>query len=178
MVEKYPEKLNLTKTREYKKWESGIKQEKRVMLEPYIPIERFFITLPRNFQHNTEADETDNTEADGLQAPNTEADGLQAPNTEADGLQPGNGVDILQIAVQDLPVSPEINDLDDRIEQIIQELQQDDDLREFLNAERNGDLVHLRYEDDDEGIGLNVDVELQAVIELFDFELEVEGADW
>ena len=85
----------------------------------------------------------------------------------------------MQIAAQDLlPFSPEINDLDDRIDQIIQELQQDDDLRDYLNAERNGELVQDLYEDEDEGIGLNVDTELQAIVEPFDFELEVEGEDW
>ena len=85
----------------------------------------------------------------------------------------------MQIAAQDLlPFSPEINDLDDRIDQIIQELQQDNDLRDYLNAERNGELVQVLYEDEDEGIGLNVDTELQAILEPFDFELEVEGEDW
>ena len=78
-----------------------------------------------------------------------------------------------------IPGSPEI-ELNDRIDQIIRELQQDDDLREFLNAERNGEVLRPHYEDEDEdeGIGLNVETELQAIIEPFDFELEVEGAEW
>ena len=32
--------------------------------------------------------------------------------------------------------------------------------------------------DEDKGIGLNVDTELEAVVEPFDYQLEMEGVDW
>ena len=86
--------------------------------------------------------------------------------------------DLIQIASSDLiPDNPEM-ELNIQIDEIIRELQQDDDLRELMNAERNGDLVQPRYMDEDEGIGLNVDTELEAIFEPFDFQLEVEEAEW
>ena len=61
--------------------------------------------------------------------------------------------------------------MDGIINDIINDLQRD----EHIHAILNNQLVHPAYEDDDEGIGLNIDTELEAILEPFDFELEVEG---
>ena len=168
---KYPTKHDLTKTKEYKRWKSNIINDTENEKEPESEAAEQVRELSDN-ESDDEANEADNeagNEAD------VEADNKAGNGADNEAELPS---DILQIAASDLiPGSPEI-ELNDRIDQIIRELQQDDDLREFLNAERNGDLVHPRYEDEDEGIGLNVDTELQAIIEPFDFELEVEGGDW
>ena len=123
----------------------------------------------------TEA-EPESAEQDRAEPSDNEADNeVIRSDNEA---EPPSASDILQIAASDLiPANPEM-DLDMRIDEIIRDLQQDPDLRDLLNAERNGELVHPQYMDEDEGIGLNVDTELEAVIEPFDFELEVEGAEW
>ena len=87
---------------------------------------------------------------------------------------------ILQLAVNELEADnfESIEDLDSVIENIIRELQQDAHLNDYLNAERNGELLRPAYEEEDEGIGLNVETELEAIIEPFDYELEVEGQNW
>ena len=69
------------------------------------------------------------------------------------------GQNILQIAAEDLiPLSPQIN-IDNVIDDIIQDLQRDDDIWDSL--------------DEDEGIGLNVETEIEGVIEPFDYQVEV-----
>ena len=165
--EKYPNKHDLTKTKEYKLWKNNIVNDD---------------TDGSEKETEDKSDSEREPEVAGEQSVNEKQPGTpgdkSASEADDEADETDNALDILQIAVQDLPVSPEINDLDARIEQIIQELQQDNNLRDFLNDERNGELVHPRYEDDDEGIGLNVEVELEAVFEPFDYELEVEGADW
>ena len=84
--------------------------------------------------------------------------------------------DILSVVVEEvLPQEPiSIDDMDNIINDIINELQRD----EHLHAILHDDLVHPAYEDEDEGIGLNVDTELEAIVEPFDYELEVEGFDF
>ena len=42
----------------------------------------------------------------------------------------------------------------------------------------NDELGQPHYMDEDEGIGLNVESELEAITEPFDFDLEVEGFDF
>ena len=56
------------------------------------------------------------------------------------------------------------------IDQIINDLQEDAALRNILDDE----FVRPNYEDEDEGIGLNVSTELEAITEPFDYQLEVE----
>ena len=62
----------------------------------------------------------------------------------------------------------EINQADDQIQQIINELEQDEALRGVLNQVQGAD----------EGIALDVEVELQEIIEPFDFELEAQDVDF
>ena len=194
--DKYPNKHDLTKTREYKLWKNDIlngdddtdgsekesEDESASEGEPQTAggqsVNEKQPEKPENKSDSEVEPEKPENKSDSEGEPEKSEDkSANEADDEADEVD--NGVDILQIAAQDfLPFSPEINDLDDRIDQIIQELQQDNDLRDYLNAERNGELVQDLYEDEDEGIGLNVDTELQAILEPFDYELEVEGEDW
>ena len=59
----------------------------------------------------------------------------------------------------------EIPDVDNVIDGIIADLERDDQMREILN----GDIV----QQDDEGIALDYETELEAIVESFDYELEV-----
>ena len=180
--DKYPNKHDLTKTREYKLWKNNILNDddtdgSEKESEDESASEGEPQTAGGQSVNEKQPEKPENKSDSEGEPEKPEDKSANEADDEADEVD--NGADILQIAAQDLlPFSPEINDLDDRIDQIIQELQQDNDLRDYLNAERNGELVQALYEDEDEGIGLNVDTELQAIFEPFNFELEVEGEDW
>ena len=176
--EKYPNKHDLTKTKDYKRWKNQLlndsesesaKSDKPEAAEQ----DRAEPEAAEQDRAEPEAAEQDRAEPEAAEPSDNEAD-----NEAANQAEPPLPSDIIQIASSDLiPDSPEM-DLDIRIYEIIRELQQDDDLKELMNAERNGELVQPHYMDEDEGIGLNVDMELQAIIEPFDFQLEVEEAEW
>ena len=90
----------------------------------------------------------------------------QPPDTQA---EPEEYLDILEAPVHEIqPPAIDINNLDDRIQQIIDNLQEDDAQRRLLNEDD-----HLA-QDADEGIELDVETELQAIIEPFDYELEID----
>ena len=90
----------------------------------------------------------------------------QPPDTQA---EPEEYLDILEAPVHEIqPPAIDINNLDDRIQQIIDDLQEDDALRRLLNEDD-----HL-VQDADKGIELDVETELQAIIEPFDYELEID----
>ena len=63
----------------------------------------------------------------------------------------------------------DIVDIERQIDQIVNELIQEEELRGVLEMEND---------DDDEGIEISVWDELAMDIEPFDYELEVEGVDW
>ena len=59
------------------------------------------------------------------------------------------------------------------------DLEQDEALRGILNQVNDiNEFVQPHYQDEDEGIGLNLETELEDIIEPFDYELEVEGFDF
>ena len=66
------------------------------------------------------------------------------------------------------PIPENDMNMNDIINGIIQDLQQDEDLQNILND----DFVQPHYVDEDEGIGLNVELELQDIIEPLDLEEE------
>ena len=82
--------------------------------------------------------------------------------------------DPLTAAIQEtLPLDIEninINQADAIIQQVLEKLQQDEAIRELFNDD---ELV----QDNDEGINLDAEIELEAIIEPFDYELEVELED-
>ena len=173
---KYPGKHDLTKTREYRRW-------KTQLLNGNSSGSSDDETEPASASVRSD-DETEQASASLIRSDSNETEPVSASiqsETEPPSASTHNDEteqSILQIAAADLiPTSPEI-DIDNIIDGIIQELQQDDDIRDLLNAERNGELVQPQYMDEDEGIGLNVDTELEAIMEPFDYEVEVEGEDW
>ena len=83
----------------------------------------------------------------------------------AEGLFPPDNVD-----VNDL----DIDQIDNIIQQVINELETDEAARRVLNDD---EIVHPQYKDQDEGIGLDVQSELNAILEPFDYS-EAEGFDF
>ena len=85
--------------------------------------------------------------------------------------------DTLAAAAEEL-ISPEgvinieFERADDIINEIIISLEQEEAIRGLLNAEQNNEVVHPQYQDADEGIGLNLEDEIDY--ELFDFAQEVD----
>ena len=206
--EEHPSAKDLTKTRKYKKWKRQLlkhqssqsedesdtidDQTERDPAQPDVLTVAIQGTLsPVVDEINIDINEADNAiqqiinelEQDDTTVQETlsedEPDTID-DQTERDPPQP----DVLTVAIQETlsPVVDEINidinEADNAIQQIINELEEDDVIRDLINAENNGELVHPHYEDEDEGIGLNVEAELQDIIEPFDYELEVEGFDF
>ena len=68
------------------------------------------------------------------------------------------------------------NEVDSIIDEILNELNHDDVIRNILGDD--DEVVRPQYQDEDEGIGLNTEVELVNIIEPFDYQLEVEGFDF
>ena len=64
-----------------------------------------------------------------------------------------------------------IDQIDNIIQQVIHELQQDDAAQGIFN---DGEVT----QDNDEGIDLDIETELEGIVEPFDYELEVEGIDY
>ena len=143
---KYPNKHDLTKTKDYKRWKSQILND-----NDSEPESATTATIqgdepePKQNEAEPESAEQDRAEPSDNEADNE----VIRSDNEA---EPPSASDILQIAASDLiPPNPEM-DLDMRIDEIIRDLQQDPDLRDLLNAERNGELVHPQYMDEDEGM--------------------------
>ena len=81
-----------------------------------------------------------------------------------------------ETGVELLPDNPlAVDDAEDIIDEIIRELQQDDTIRNVFNDDDN-EMVVPHYAEEDEGIGLNVEIELDDIIQPLD--LEAEGFDF
>ena len=93
-------------------------------------------------------------------------------------------LDILSLAAEEiLPIDPvNVNEVDNIINEIISDLEQDNAMQDILNEYHvnvmNNQLVQPQYQEEDEGIGLNLETELEDILELFDYELEVEGFEF
>ena len=85
--------------------------------------------------------------------------------------------DILAVAAEEIfPANPvNANDVENIIAEIINDLQQDDAIRDIL-LNNDDEMVVPHYTEEDEGIGLNVEVELEDIIEPLD--LEAKGFDF
>ena len=170
--EQYPTSKDLTKTTGYKNW-------KRRQLN----CESSDDEQPETEPAETEQPETEQPETEPAE---TEQPETEQPETEpAETEQPETESNILTVALEET-VPPDdnnnvdinnmdINQIDNIIEQVINELEGEEAIRELLN---NNELVHPHYQDQDEGIGLDVESELEAILEPFDYELEVEGIDY
>ena len=150
LIENHPAAKDLTRTSTYKKW-----KRRQLNCEA----------------SDTETTETETTETETKPTEPFEPEAEIAPPEHVESqAEPENEYpDILTMAVQETlpPDNIDINQLDNRIQQIIDELEQNDALRGLFNEDQ---LV----QDADEGIALDVESELEAIIEPFDFELEVD----
>ena len=182
LSEKYPGKADLTKSKEFKKWKKEATEEefhKNFAVTESISDITETIKSPgeptaataESFREPTAAT------AESFREPTSVTVDPVENITESITVATPAEQDILQIAAQDLiPSSPVIvNNIDNIIDNIIRDLEQDEDLRNIMD---NDELAQPHYMDEDEGIGLNVESELEAIMEPFDFELEVEGAEW
>ena len=169
----YPEKHDLTKTKEYKRWKNELTKDESS--ESGEDNDTGPTTVTRTEPTTTSARTEPMQDIVEIAVELTTAMRTESTTTTSARTEPMQN--ILEIAAEGLlPVSPENrNDIDDIIDDIIRDLQQDDALRGILD--NDDDLVQPHYMDEDEGIGLNVESELEAVIEPFDYTLEVEGFD-
>ena len=175
--EEHPSAKDLTKTRTYKKWKNQLLKHQSSQSED---------------ESGTSDDQTepDPAQPDVLTTAIQETLSPVVNEINADIIEAANITQQItnefeqdDTAVQETlsPVVDEINipinEADNIIQQILNEMEQDDAIRDLINAENNGELVHPHYEDEDEGIHLDVETELQAIIEPFDYQLEV-GVDY
>ena len=186
MDKMHPEKNDLTKAKEYRQWKSGIVNEQTSESDAEDNIDETPESVRNIISEMAEPEQMTTQEAVATEpeqmitqeAAATEPEQMTTWEAATESVEPDQN--ILQLAVNELEADniESIEDLDSVIENIIRELQQDAHLNDYLNAERNGELLRPAYEEEDEGIGLNVETELEAIIEPFDYELEVEGENW
>ena len=190
--EQCPTSKDLTKTTGYKNWKRRQLNCESSDDEP-TETEPAETEQPETEQPETEQPETEpaKTEQPETEQPETESAETEQPETEqsetepAETEQPETESNILTVALEEtFPPDDnnyvdinnmDINQIDSIIEQVINELEGEEAIRELLN---NNELVHPHYQDQDEGIGLDVESELEAILEPFDYELEVEGIDY
>ena len=211
LSEKYPEKSNFTKTKEYKEWERRTEDGMRsksvaqtITLEPYIALENILTksttttrnvgqTVTENIPESTPdiVAETITQEADiaaqsiSTQSEQSVTENIPEPTPDivAETITTSGNFEqfvnetesssILQIAARKfLPDSPiTIETIDRIIDEIIHDLEQDEQVRDLMGNIQQ-DI------EEDEGIEINIDTELSAIVEPFDYQLEVEGVDW
>ena len=162
LCDKHPEKADLTRSKEYREW-------KRKLLDQSESATRETSDLDQSESATRESSDANQSESDRETAEATvPIQNICAESTiaTANCQEPS----ILQIAAEELlPIPISIEEMDEVVEGIIRELEVDEQIR---------DLVAGLNSDDDEGIEINVDTELESILEPFDYELEVEGADW
>ena len=185
--QQYPEAKDLTKTKGFKVWKTrqlnceSSDEETSNRREPDESDETDLNLSDRAESEQNEGDalsvacestdrtESEQNEGDALSVACESTDRTESEQNEGDTLSvaceetiPNNLIDR-----NDLP----FDQVDAIIQQVIDELEQDEGIRELLN---NGQQVETQ----DEGIELDTDIELSGIVEPFDYELEVEGVDW
>ena len=191
----YPKKLNLIKTYQYKKWKRQLTTGEADMSEPVHPEPAMIETETVQAIHTEPAMietetvqaihpqpamiETETVQAIHPEPAMIETETVQAIHSEADISESASS--ILEQASQGLfpssSLSAEdvqelsIEDMDRIVQEIISELEQDQGVRDLLP------YVQSDVEED-EGIELNIETELGAIVEPFDHELDMEGAEW
>ena len=194
----HPKSRDLTKTKTFKKWRKELlSNEESNVLSTQLhdePFEDRVNVSPQSAVSSTAEDETSPSEdIPHRNHPEPYEDRVNVPpqsavsSTAEDETSPSEDIprrnhpepDILSCVVEEiLPENPvNINDVDRIINDIINDLQQDQEIQNILWNE-DDELVGPHYEEEDEGIGLNVSTELEAILEPFDYEVEVEGFDF
>ena len=202
--DQYPDAKDLTKTKVFKAWksrqlncessddeppESEHTETERNETEPG-EAERSETEVNQTERNETEPDEAERSETEVNQTERNETEPDEAERsetkvnqTERNETEPDEaGRSALSIALEETVPNDnfDIGDLDiDQIDTIIQrvinELEEEEAVRDLLN---DNQLVQPNYQDQDEGIDLDIDLELAAIIEPFDYQLEVEGLDY
>ena len=159
--EQYPTSKDLTKTAVYKNWK---RRQLNCQTSDDEPTET---ELAETEPAETEPAETEPAETEPAETEPAEPESNILSIVLEETFPPNNNnVDINNM---------DFNQIDNIIEQVINELEGEEAVRELLN---NNELVHPHYQDQDEGIVLDVESELEAILEPFDYELEVEGIDY
>ena len=184
LLEKYPGKLDLTKTKDYKKWKGQLidgRQNETDMTGSVQPIHsetdmsesvnpvRPEMDMPESVNPvHLESDMSETAQAIHPETDMTES--VNPVHPETDMPEPAS---ILEVATQELfsSVPVDIENMDRIVNEIIAELEQDEQIRDLLP------YVQSDVEED-EGIELNIETELAAIVEPFDYQLEVEWAEW
>ena len=196
---KHPDASNLAKTRTFKRIIEDLKEETvSKQAEPVRDEAEADNVTETDLTVEPGRDEADDAtvepDRDETEAGNiTETDvTVEQDRGEADGV-PRAEDNILSVAMQEALVAHDINqiqNIDDIVEGIINDLEQNEAMREALNDAVDAmaremfeeyddgyDLQQMNM-DEDEGIGLNVEVEIADDIEPFDYNLEVEPFEW
>ena len=182
--QQHPKKRDLTKTQEFKKWKSNLTSnelsdedtEQTTTETRTEAVESDEDTEQSTTETRTEAVESGEDTEQSTTETRTEAvesgEDTEQSTTETRTEPPRTDQNILELAAEDLlPLDPQsMDNIDDMINDIIQDLQQDKRLRDIFYYD--DDLVQPQYMDEDEGIGLNVSVELEDIIEPLDLEEE------
>ena len=193
MNRQYPEAKDLTKTKAFKAWKSRQLncEESSDDQTPGSPAAH---TEPNGSDESPKSPETRTEPNESDQTPRSPADCTepngsdQTPKSPPTRTEPNENdqtlrspadctePNILSVACEEIIPNNCIdsNDLslehvDDIVQRVINELEEDEMLREILDEQAGTQ---------DEGIELDHDIELAAIIEPFDYQLEVEGVDW
>ena len=178
--EKHPDSKDLTKTKTFKEWKRRQLNCQSSDDEPEQSEAETGPNEPEQSEVETGPNEPEQSEVETGPNEPEQSEVETGPNeteqSEAESDHPVS--DILSVAINEtLPPDNNIDNynIDNIIQQVINELEQDEAIRHLLNHE---EFVHPHYQYEDEGIELDVETELEAVIEPFDYQLEVEGVDY
>ena len=157
VASKYPKKKNLLKTKAFKSWKKDVIEQ--TFREDGILAEVTDLAGP-----NDQISEDSDSEFENI----NDQSRIEQNQTESTVVE---GSDILSTAINEtLADINELEGADNVVDQIIAELEQDDAIRDIFAG--NDDQVQQLI--DDEGIVLDYQTELEAVVESFDYELEID----
>ena len=204
LIDMYPEARDLTKTRAYKEWkeQQGNHPQNNLNLDlPFeqqpecsldLPVEQESSEQQESFENNVQAEcsldlsvEQESSEQQESFENSVQAEcsldlSVEQESNERQESFENNEQDDLTVAVNEMLHDNlvNVNEVDNMINEIIMDLEQDDAILDILNEYRehdmNNQLVLPNYQDEDEGIGLNLETELEGIIEPFNYEEEVE----
>ena len=165
----HPGRNDLTKIREFKRWKKHQQEAMNETLED--PIETGSPTQQQPLEDPVETGSP--TQQQPLEDPVETGSSTQQP-LEGPSQIDLPQQDILTVAAGEILQENEIPEINvDDVDRIIENIIHD------LNAIMQDDeLVQPHYVEEDEGIGLNVNTELEGIIEPFDYALEVEVFDF
>ena len=193
---KHPRSKDLTKSKTFKRWRRDVEQESEqetsepdAAAVPIVNIKEVDV-IPDAATDSESTSQQEAAEPDATAVPIVnikEVDVIPDAATDSESTSQqeaaepdATAVPIVNIneidVIPDAAAVPILNiNVGHLIDQIINELEQDDAARDILNQMDDNELLRPHYEDEDEGIGLNVETELEGIVEPFDYALEIEG---